>query len=87
MGADLAYTNPSRPSSDDEDDDDDIHGPEAPLHPVTSQTDGDDDNNVATFYRLRRLPPQGGQNAGAVLLPGEPPATAMSVYMMMHRYG
>ncbi|KAH6619100.1 hypothetical protein B0J18DRAFT_234649 [Chaetomium sp. MPI-SDFR-AT-0129] len=85
MGADLAYTNPSRPSSDDEDDDDDTHGPEAPLHPVTSQTDGGDGNNVATFYRLRRLPPQGGQNAGAVLLPGEAPATVMSVYMMMHR--
>lgn len=75
MGADFAHTS-SRSSSDDDDDDD----PEAALNPG-----GDENGTVAPLFRLRRLPPHGGQDAGAALLPGED--TVMSVYMMMHRYG
>ena len=75
MGADFADTS-SRSSSDDDDD------PEAALNPHTDEND-----NVAPLFRLRRLPPQGqgGQDAGASLVPGE--GAVMSVYMMMHRYG
>lgn len=72
MGADFPDT--SSHSSSDEDDD-----PEAALNPH-----GENDN-VAPLFRMRRLPPQGGEDGSAVLLPGE--GTVMSVYMMMHRYG
>ncbi|EAQ87117.1 hypothetical protein CHGG_03736 [Chaetomium globosum CBS 148.51] len=69
MGADFPDT--SSHSSSDEDDD-----PEAALNPH-----GENDN-VAPLFRMRRLPPQGGEDGSAVLLPGE--GTVMSVYMMMH---
>jgi hypothetical protein len=72
MGADFPDTS-SRSSSDDDDD------PEAALNPH-----GEENDNVAPLFRLRRLPPQGGEDGSAVLLPGE--GTVMSVYMMMHRY-
>lgn len=72
MGADFPDTS-SRSSSDDDDD------PEAALNPHDEEND-----NVAPLFRLRRLPPQGGEDGSAVLLPGE--GTVMSVYMMMHRY-
>ena len=72
MGADFPDTS-SRSSSDDDDD------PEAALNPHSEEND-----NVAPLFRLRRLPPQGGEDGSAVLLPGE--GTVMSVYMMMHRY-
>jgi hypothetical protein len=75
MGADFSETS-SRSSCDSDDD------PEAALNPA-----GDDDidnDNVAPRFRLRRLP-QGSQDAASALLPGE--GTAISVYVMMHRYG
>ncbi|KAK3293809.1 uncharacterized protein B0H64DRAFT_173288 [Chaetomium fimeti] len=71
MGTDFADTS-SHSSSDDDDD------PEAALNPH-----GDENDTVAPLFRLRRLPPQGGEDGNAVLLPGE--GTVMSVYMMMHR--
>jgi hypothetical protein len=73
MGADFSETS-SRSSCDSDDD------PEAALHPAG---DDDDNDNVAPRFRLRRLP-QGSQDAASALLPGV--GSAMSVYVMMHRY-